>query len=140
MSVKSTAASLPNPKTDFYLFNSTGFDTFQRTAYSKSRCEVPGSYIHVRDVTNYRVDFTFPKDGNYALVFVNLSSDSAEGIVLEGNVVAQSLTVIQTLTATETFGTLLPEAISHGLIAVGVVGIVVFVVLRIARRKSRKEA
>lgn len=139
ISVKSVAASLPNPKTDFYLFNSTGFNSFQRTAYSKSRCEVPGSYVHVRDVTDYRVDFTFPEDGNYVLVFVNLSSNSAEGILLEGSVVAQSLTVIQTVTATETFGTVLPEAVSNGLITVGVVGIVLLVVLRIARRKSRKK-
>jgi len=135
ISVMPSSPSLPVPRTDFHLFNSTGFDTFQSTAYSSPRCGTPGAYINVREMVSHHVDFAFPKDGGYYMVFVNLSSDNAEKIVMTG-VLFGLVSVVEVFTTVETWGILLPEAISF--IAVSTIGIVLLVALRIAKDRRHR--
>jgi hypothetical protein len=86
-------------------------------------------------MVSHHVDFAFPKDGGYYMVFVNLSSDNAEKIVMTG-VLFGLVSVVEVFTTVETWGILLPEAISF--IAVSTIGIVLLVALRIAKDRRHR--
>jgi hypothetical protein len=125
--VVSPSGTPPRPAVvDFYVFNSSMFDVFRSRAPSTLDCNIAGSLLRVEGVIKYHIDVVFPADGDYILVFVNLSTDRIGLISMTGSMIVPT-TAIEVVEESP----VMPRQISQLLILAGFLGLIGYVVFRI---------
>jgi hypothetical protein len=124
--VKPSGAPPQPAVVDFYIFNSSMFDVFQSRALSSRDCDVAGFLVLVQGVIKYHIDVVFPADGEYVLVFVNLSTDRVGPVSMTGTMIVPT-TAIEVVEENP----VMPRQISQLLILAGFLGLIAYVVFRI---------